>query len=279
MKYPKIFLTGSTGQVGYRLKKELKIFGKIFSPNRKEFDLTNFKSIRKIIRSLKPNLIVNAAAYTKVDLAEVNFALASKINAEAPKILAEEALKLNIPLIHFSTDYVFDGTLKRSYKEDDAPNPINNYGKSKLAGEYAIKKKYNHFIIIRTSWVYDTNRGKNFYQTILKLFKEKKEIQVVNDQYGCPTSTQFLAKKITKILNQLNLNLKDESRWGTYHLTEHKVMTWFDFAKKIFIREKLSINNKKFKIIPISSKDYPVLAKRPANSVLDLKKIKSSFSL
>lgn len=279
MKYPKVLLTGGTGQVGYRLKKELKIFGKIFSPNRDEFDLTNFKSIRKIVRSLKPNLIVNAAAYTKVDLAEVNFALALKINAEAPKVLAEEALKLNIPLIHFSTDYVFDGALKRSYKEDDIPNPINNYGKSKLDGEWQIKKNYNHFIIIRTSWVYDSNRGKNFYQTMLKFFKEKKEIQVVNDQYGCPTSAQFLAKQTVKVLNQLNLNLEDESRWGIYHLTENKVMTWFDFARKIFILEKSSINNKKLKIIPIQSIDYPTLAKRPVNSVLDLKKIKSAFSL
>ena len=279
MKYPKVLLTGGTGQVGYRLKKELKIFGKIFSPNRDEFDLTNFKSIRKIVRSLKPNLIVNAAAYTKVDLAEVNFALALKINAEAPKVLAEEALKLNIPLIHFSTDYVFDGALKRSYKEDDIPNPINNYGKSKLDGERQIKKNYNHFIIIRTSWVYDSNRGKNFYQTMLKFFKEKKEIQVVNDQYGCPTSAQFLAKQTVKVLNQLNLNLEEESRWGIYHLTENKVMTWFDFARKIFILEKSSINNKKFKIIPIQSIDYPTLAKRPVNSTLDLKKIKSAFSL
>lgn len=277
MKYPKILLTGGTGQVGYRLKKELAIFGKIFSPGRKEFDLTNFQSMRKIIRGLKPSLIVNAAAYTEVDLSEVNFALALKINAKAPKILAEEASKLNIPLIHFSTDYVFDGTLKRSYKEDDVPNPINFYGKSKLAGENAIKKNYNHFIIIRTGWVYDANRGKNFYQTMLKLFKEKKEIQVVNDQYGCPTSAKFIAKQIVKVLNKLNLNLTDENRWGTYHLTEHKIMTWFNFAKKIFILEKSSIKNKKLKIIPIRSKNYPTLAKRPVNSVLNLKKIKSNF--
>ena len=277
MKYPKILLTGGNGKVGYRLKKELKIFGKVFSPNRKEFDLTNFKSIRKIIRSLKPNLIVNAAAYTKVDLAEVNFTLALKINAKAPKILAEEASKLNIPLIHFSTDYVFDGTLKRSYKEDDIPNPINNYGKSKLAGEYAIKKICKKFIIIRTSWVYDANRGKNFYQTILKLFKEKKEIQVVSDQYGCPTSAEFLAKQIQKILIQLDS--EEEKRWGVYHLTDNKIMTWFKFAKNILKLENLLLKKKNINIIPISSSDYPISTKRPKNSILNLRKIKSNFNL
>jgi dTDP-4-dehydrorhamnose reductase len=277
MKYPKILLTGGTGQVGYRLKKELKIFGKIFSPNRKEFDLTNFKLMRKIIRSLKPDLIVNTAAYTEVDLAEVNFALALKINAGAPKILAEEASKLNIPLIHFSTDYVFDGTLKRSYKEDDILNPINNYGKSKLAGEYAIKKICKKFIIIRTSWVYDANRGKNFYQTILKLFKEKKEIQVVSDQYGCPTSAEFLAKQIQKILIQLDS--EEEKRWGIYHLTDNKIMTWFKFAKNILKLENLLLKKKKINIIPISSGDYPISTKRPKNSILNLRKIKSNFNL
>jgi dTDP-4-dehydrorhamnose reductase len=279
MKYPKILLIGGSGQIGFALKKELKILGKIESPNRHEFDLTNFELFRKKIQILKPNLIINAAAYTEVDLAETNPELAYKINAEAPKVLAEESLKLDIPLIHFSTDYVFDGRKKKTYSEEDIPNPINIYGKSKLEGEQAIQKIYNKFIIIRTSWVYDPNRGKNFYRTIKKLFQEKNEIRVVNDQYGCPTSARFLAKKITKVLNQLNLNPADEKRWGIYHLTEDIKMTWFDFAKKIFILEKSLINKKDFNIIPVRTIDYSTVAKRPLNSVLDLEKIKSAFVL
>jgi dTDP-4-dehydrorhamnose reductase len=279
MKYPKILLIGGSGQVGFALKKELKILGKIQSPKRHEFDLTNLELVRKKIQILKPNLIINAAAYTEVDLAEANPELAFKINAEAPKVLAEESLKLDIPLIHFSTDYVFDGRKRKAYSEEDIPNPINIYGKSKLEGEQAIQKIYHKFIIIRTSWVYDPNRGKNFYRTMTKFFQEKNEIRVVNDQYGCPTSARFLAKQITKVLNQLNLHPTYEKRWGIYHLTENIKMTWFDFAKKIFMLEKSLINKKDFNILPIRTMDYSTAAKRPVNSVLDLEKIKLAFDL
>jgi dTDP-4-dehydrorhamnose reductase len=237
--------------------------------------IQNFDSIRKAIHYIKPTLIINCAAYTNVDNAEINYKIAFKINAEAPRVLAEESLKLDIPLIHFSTDYVFDGTSKRAYKEDDQTNPLNNYGKTKLDGELAIKKNCKKFIIIRTSWVYNSKRGKNFYRTMIKLFKKKNEICVVNDQYGCPTSVQFLAKRIKKILTQLNL--KEEKRWGIYHLTDNKVMTWFKFAKNILKLENL-LSKKKINVIPISSSDYSISIKRPKNSILDLTKIKSNFN-
>ena len=275
MKYSRILLLGATGQLGLELKNNLKNLGKIICPNRENLDIQNLDSIRKTIHYIKPTLIVNCAAYTNVDKAETDYKVAFKINAEAPRVLAEESLKLNIPLIHFSTDYVFDGTSKFAYKEDDQTNPLNNYGKTKLDGELAIKKNCKKFIIIRTSWVYNSKRGKNFYRTMIKLFKKKNEIYVINDQYGCPTSVQFLAKKIQKILTQLNL--EEEKRWGVYHLTDNKVMTWFKFAKNILKLEN-SLFKKKINIIPISSSDYPISTKRPKNSILDLTKIKSNFN-
>lgn len=274
MKYPKILLTGGTGQVGYELQKILKPLGAVWAPGRDEFDLANSDSLSAKIQAYQPDLIVNPAAYTSVDHAESKPDLARAINAEAPRILAEEAHKLNIPLIHYSTDYVFDGTKTEPYTEDDAPNPLNVYGKTKLEGEQAIQATHDQYLILRTGWVYSPTRGKNFYRTMLQLFQEKEEVRVVDDQIGAPTSAQFLAEKTVGILSQLKTKEANEDRWGLYHLTENEVMSWYGFAMKILEQAKISSSELKVKSIdPIASHEFNVMTRRPAQSRLNCSKI------
>jgi dTDP-4-dehydrorhamnose reductase len=263
MKYPKILLTGGTGQVGYELQTTLKPLGEIWAPGRDEFDLVNPDSLRRKIQAYQPDLIVNPAAYTAVDQAESEPDLARAINAEAPRVMAEEAHKLNIPLIHYSTDYVFDGTKTEPYTEDDVPNPLNVYGQTKLEGERAIQAAHDQYLIFRTSWVYSTTRGKNFYRTMLQLFQEKEEIRVVDDQIGAPTSAQFLAAKTAEILSQLKTKEQGEDRWGLYHLTENETMSWYEFAIKI--KKQCGF---KGMIKRIKTEEYHALAIRPMCSLL-----------
>lgn len=279
LKYKKILITGGTGQLGSELKSSLKFLGKIWIPSRQEFDLSDPESLRDKIRENKPDLIINSAAYTSVEGAEINRELARTINTFAPKVIAEEANRIQIPLIHYSTDYVFDGSKKLPYTENDKPNPKNIYGKTKLDGELAIKSVHNQFLIIRTSGVYSIDRGNNFYRKMLKLFKEKEKIYVVNDQISSPTSTKYLAKKTTQIIKQLNNFLQKDDRWQIYHLTENKIMSWYEFALKIYKDhdEDDSISIKE--ILPIDSDKYPTLAKRPQYSVLDNSLIHKNFSL
>jgi len=278
MKYPKILLTGGTGQVGYELQNTLKTLGEIWAPTRQEFDLANPESLRTKIQAYQPDLIINPAAYTAVDQAESEPELAYTINAEAPRVLAEEAHKLNIPLIHYSTDYVFDGTKTEPYAEEDEPNPLNVYGKTKIEGERAIQAVHDQYLILRTSWVYSPTRGKNFYRTMLRLLQEKEEIRVVDDQIGAPTSARFLAEKTAEILSQLKSKEQGEDRWGLYHLTESETMSWYGFAQEIFENENNS-PYKTQKIVSISSAEYKTQARRPKNSYLDLQKIKAQFQL
>ncbi len=274
MKYPKILLTGGTGQVGYELQTTLKPLGNVWAPNRQEFDLSDPESLRAKIQAYQPNLIVNPAAYTAVDQAESEPELAHATNAEAPRIMAEEAHKLGIPLIHYSTDYVFDGAKTQPYTEEDEPNPLNVYGKTKLEGERAIQQAHDQYLILRTSWVYSPTRGKNFYRTMLRLFQEKEEIRVVDDQIGAPTSAQFLAEKTAEILSQLKPNEEGEDRWGVYHLTEPEVMSWYGFAHKIAQDAvEMGLNLKTKKIWPIPSSEFEMAAKRPCNSQIDCSNI------
>jgi dTDP-4-dehydrorhamnose reductase len=268
MKYPKILLTGGTGQVGYELQNTLKPLGEIWAPTRQEFDLANPESLRAKIQAYQPDLIVNPAAYTAVDQAESEPELAYTINAEAPRVLAEEAHKRGIPLIHYSTDYVFDGMKTEPYTEDDVPNPLNVYGKTKLEGERAIQAAHDQYLILRTSWVYSPTRGKNFYRTMLRLFQEKEEIRVVDDQIGAPTSAQFLAEKTAHILSRIRTKEQGEDRWGLYHLTENEVMTWYEFAMKILTIESPTHAFTLQSIKPISSKEYSQSPIRPGNSRL-----------
>jgi dTDP-4-dehydrorhamnose reductase len=279
MKYPKILLTGGTGQVGYELQTTLKPLGIVWAPGRDEFDLANPESLRAKIQDFQPDLIVNPAAYTAVDQAELESDLARTINAEASRVLAEEAHKLDIPLIHYSTDYVFDGTKTKPYTEDDVPNPLNVYGQTKLEGEGAIQATHDQYLILRTSWVYSPTRGKNFYRTMLRLFQEKEEIRVVDDQIGAPTSVQFLAEKTAGILSQLKTKEAGEDRWGLYHFTQDEVMSWYGFAQKILAQESPTRELKIKMMSPIQTHEYPTPAKRPMNSVLKLGKIKGVFSL
>lgn len=278
MKYQKILLTGGTGQVGLELQKTLKPLGNAWAPRRDEFDLAYPQSLRSKIQAYQPDLIVNSAAYTAVDQAESEPELARTINSEAPRVIAEEAQKLNIPLIHYSTDYVFEGTKTEPYVEDDASNPLNVYGKTKLEGERAIQATHDKCLIIRTSWVYSPERGKNFYRTMLRLFQEKEEIRVVDDQIGTPTSAQFLAQKTAEILCQLKTREADEDRWGLYHLTEDETMSWHGFAQKILEQAKKGTSELKVKSIqPISSNEFKTVAKRPLNSQLSCLKIAVAF--
>jgi dTDP-4-dehydrorhamnose reductase len=272
MKYPKILLTGGTGQVGYELQTTLKPLGEIWAPGRDEFDLVNPDSLRRKIQAYQPDLIVNPAAYTAVDQAESEPDLARAINAEAPRVMAEEAHKLNIPLIHYSTDYVFDGTKTEPYTEDDVPNPLNVYGQTKLEGERAIQAAHDQYLIFRTSWVYSTTRGKNFYRTMLKLFQEKEEIRVVDDQIGAPTSAQFLAEKTVEIIGEFWGGSCIPKACKICHLTPSGKTSWYEFAGEIH-RWKLDAKaGDAFvlrRIIPIPTSEYKTSAARPKMSLLD----------
>ncbi len=265
----KILLLGKNGQVGWELERTLAPLGKVIAMGRKELDLADFAKIRETVRETKPNLIVNAAAYTAVDRAEEEQELAMAINGTAPGILAEEAKRVNAGLIHYSTDYVFDGTKTTPYTEEDEPNPINVYGKTKLAGERAIKQVGVPHLIFRTSWVYGL-RGSNFLMTILRLAQEREELRVVDDQVGAPTWSRMIAEATAQILaqgvTQLHPFITNNS--GIYHLTASGSTSWHGFAKAI-----LELNPGRSKqlakvIEPIATSEYPALARRPGYSVL-----------
>ena len=275
----KILLTGKDGQVGFALHKKLMSLGEVIATNRYELDLANSDAIKAFIDKTKPDMIINPAAYTQVDKAESEKLLAHQINAIAPKVLAEKASELNIPIIHFSTDYVFDGLKKEPYVETDQVNPQSVYGQTKWEGEEAVRNHKKH-IILRTSWVFSSH-GQNFLKTILKLVQEKSSLNVVSDQKGTPTSSEVLADvtyKIVKIILN-NPNFKD---FGTYHVTSMGHTDWYHYAcfivdESIRLGFKTAMTSKDIK--PILSGNYPTLAKRPTNSRLDTSKIKKTFML
>jgi len=264
----KILITGKEGQVGWELQHILAPFGQILACDRNVCDLGSKDSIIKVVRDFKPHIIVNAAAYTAVDKAEAEPDAAMAINGDAPGILAEEAKKLNALIVHYSTDYVFNGEKNNAYNEDDAPQPLNVYGQSKLAGEQSISQAYNNHIILRTSWVYGI-RGKNFLLTMLKLAKERDQLKIVNDQFGAPTWSRMIARATAQIL------ACNDVQNGIFHLTASGKTTWFDFAKRIFEM----VDNRTIKVMPIPAKDYPLPAQRPVNSVLSNKKIMHAYDL
>ena len=275
----KILLTGKDGQVGFALHKKLASLGEVIVTNRDMLDLSNPDEIRIFIDKTKPDIIINPAAYTQVDQAENESELAFQINAIAPKVLAEKASALDIPIIHFSTDYVFDGLKHQPYLEIDQVNPQSVYGQSKWEGEEAVRQHKKH-IILRTSWVFSSH-GQNFLKTILKLTQEKSSLNVVSDQIGTPTSTDLLANVTYNIVKTIfkNTNFKD---FGTYHLTSIGDTDWFHYAcfivdEAMRLGLKMTMTSKDIK--PISSDLYPTLAKRPANSSLDTSKIKKTFML
>ena len=275
----KILLTGKDGQVGFALHKKLASLGEVIATNRHELDLGNPEAIKTFIDKIQPDIIINAAAYTEVDKAESEKLLAHQINAVAPQVLADKASELNIPIIHFSTDYVFDGLKHEPYLETDQANPQSVYGQSKWEGEEAIRHHKKH-VILRTSWVYGSH-GQNFLKTILKLAQEKSSLNVVSDQMGTPTSSELLANVTYNIVKTIlkNTNFKD---FGTYHVTPMGDTDWFHYAcfivdEAMRLGLKTTMTSKDIK--PISSDLYPILAKRPTNSRLDTSKIKKTFML
>lgn len=281
----KILVTGVNGQVGYELAHRLLHLGHVVALNRSQMDLANPDQMRDVIRRERPQLIVNPAAYTAVDLAETDVALAMRINADAPAILAEEARKCGAALIHYSTDYVFDGNKPGPYTESDVTGPINVYGRSKLAGEQAIAASGVAHVILRTSWVYGS-RGKNFLMTMQRLAAERTELRVVADQYGAPTWCRTIADGTVRIIEKLCAtgtgtgegDSISSSRWeqlgGIYHMTAQGKTSWHGFASEIVARGPRAAQ---VLVIPIPAAAYPVPAPRPQNSVLASARFERQF--
>jgi dTDP-4-dehydrorhamnose reductase len=238
-------------------------------------DLSQETTIRQRLVEIKPNLIVNAAAYTAVDKAETETELAQAINATAPKVMAEEATRLGATLIHVSTDYVFDGGKNTPYTEDDVTNPLGVYGRTKLEGEEGIRQTCTNHLILRTAWVYGSFGKVNFVKTMLRLFAEREEVRVVADQVGSPTWAADLAQAIATLVSQSSQDpAQPNFPTGTYHYTNSGVASWYDFAVAICEEAKpLGFPLKVQRIVPIATADYPTPAQRPAYSVLSGKKI------
>ncbi len=279
----KILLTGVNGQVGHALKTKF-LHDEVIALSREQLDLTKVHDIRRVVREVKPNLIINPAAYTAVDKAESELDLAFAVNATAPQILAEEAARLHAALINFSTDYVYDGTKNSAYLESDAVNPINGYGKSKLAGEEAIRAVGLPHLILRTSWVYGAY-GKNFLRTILRLGAERDSLGIVADQCGAPTSSESIADGVVQLVNAWQPSLENQT--GVYHFTNTGETSWHGFSCEIineYNRLAVDSNWPALKtgvdsIAAITTAEYPTPAARPANSRLDNTKLRMIFGI
>jgi dTDP-4-dehydrorhamnose reductase len=277
----KILLTGAQGQVGWELARSLLPLGEMICANRSQADLLDLDALSAFIQLHRPDVIVNAAAYTAVDKAESESHLAFMINAKAPEVLAEEAKKRGALLIHYSTDYVFDGTKRNSYNEEDATNPINVYGQSKLAGEKAIQALDPDYLILRTSWVY-ASRGQNFLKTILRLAAEREQLNIVADQIGSPTWARLIADTTAHVIKQAKKERQhDQFKSAVFNLSSAGTTSWYDFAQQIINNARQQTNHdiKTRLIKPIPATDYPLPAKRPANSKLQCDKLEQHFGL
>ncbi len=278
----KILLIGKDGQVGWQLHRTLAPLGQIAAYDHSALDLSKPDQVRAIVREVRPTLIVNAAAYTAVDQAEEERDQAMAINGHGPALLAQEAKRLGAALVHYSTDYVFDGKKKAPYTEDDPPQPLNVYGQSKLVGDQAIMAAGIPHLIFRTSWVYGI-RGNNFLRTLLKLFSEREEIQIVDDQVGAPTWSRMIAEATAQVLTQLiapHTTLDFDEVSGLYNLTAAGQTTWYEFACAIAEQAATQhLTPKVAAIKPIPSSKYPTPAVRPAYGVLSHKKLQETFGL
>lgn len=292
---PRILLTGTNGQVGNELQHLLPVLGEIAAFDRAQLDLSKPADIRRAISEIRPQIIVNAAAYTAVDRAESEEAIAHAINAEAPGIMAEEAKKIGALLLHYSTDYVFDGSRTSPYEESDATNPLGVYGKTKLAGEEAIRQSGAPHLIFRTAWVYAT-RGRNFLLTILRLASEREELRIVRDQIGAPTSAREIARAtasvLTSVIGEDSLITSAKGISGTYHMTAGGVGSWYDFTRTILDEVSHGPSNMPWlaaatkgrsliakRVLPITTDQYPTPARRPAYSVLSNSLLNRTFSV
>jgi dTDP-4-dehydrorhamnose reductase len=278
----KILLLGANGQVGWELQRSLAPLGKLKICERNTIDLENIDQLRTAIRDYCPDIIVNAAAYTAVDLAESEPEKAHRINAVAVRLLAAETKRLDGWLIHYSTDYVFDGTKSTAYVETDPPNPQSIYAKTKLEGEEAIRESGCRHLIFRTSWVYAA-RGSNFAKTMLRLATERDELKVVGDQIGAPTSAELIADITALCLYRVFHDASFGERVvDTYHLSASGETSWHEYAKFIISEAQhtgMTLRTKSDHIHPIATSEYPLPAKRPANSRLDTKKLSNIFGI
>lgn len=282
----KILLLGKNGQVGWEAQRSLAPLGELIALDRhsSEFcgDLTNLTGLADTVRSLRPDVIVNAAAYTAVDKAESEPELASTINAQAPEVLALEAAKLGAWLVHFSTDYVFDGSGMLPWSETDSPGPLNVYGESKLEGESLIAANHARHLIFRTSWVYAA-RGGNFAKTMLRLAQERDQLTVINDQWGAPTGAELIADITAHAIRQVcRKNAATDALAGIYHLSAGGSTTWFDYAKHVIAQAKLIQPDIKIKVTevkPVPTSAFLTPARRPLNSRLDTRKLQAAFGL
>ena len=277
---PRILLLGTAGQVGRELQVSFADFGGLVCADRKSADFAHPEQVRNLVRDVAPDVILNAAAYTAVDRAESEPALAATVNAEAPRVLAEEALHLGALLVHYSTDYVFDGSKPEPWTEADEPNPLNVYGATKLAGERAIESTGCRCLVFRTSWVYGPH-GSNFLFTMLRLARERERLSIVNDQVGAPTSSIEIATATRHIVEKvMEGRFRDEKDWtGTFHMTCADSTTWFGFAQAIFARASQLLDGKLPQLTPIATADYPTPAQRPRNSVLSNTRLVERFGI
>ncbi|BAN36709.1 dTDP-4-dehydrorhamnose reductase [Sulfuricella denitrificans skB26] len=271
----KILLVGKNGQVGWELQRTLATLGDVVAIDRQGMDLANPDSIRNTIRAIQPNLIVNAAAYTAVDKAESEPELAMAINGVAPGIMAEEAKQLGATMVHYSTDYVFDGTKTSPYTEEDIPNPLSVYGKTKLAGEHAVQAAGIPYLIFRTSWVYGL-RGRNFLLTILRLAKERDELRIVDDQIGAPTWSRMIAEATGQVLGQGFQPFVMRS--GIYNLTAAGQTSWHGFTR-VILENVSGLIQPLPHLIPLATSEYPLPAPRPPYSTLSSIKLNQIFGV
>ncbi len=277
----RILLSGTTGQIGGALQPLLDGRGYLLTPRRSEFDLARPETLNGALDALEPDLILNPAAYTAVDRAEDEPELAFRINAEAPSVIARWAAQHQVPLVHFSTDYVFDGSGTTPWREDDPCAPLSIYGKSKLAGEASIRDAGGVHLIVRIAWVYAAE-GTNFFRTIIRLARERSKLRVVSDQIGSPTSARSVASAVINLLfeDRGDLSARFAKAQGLVHLTNSEFTSWHGFATRIIegLRER-DLDLRADEVEPIGTKDFPTKAARPANSRLDLSRLRDVFGV
>ncbi|MDH3637225.1 MAG: dTDP-4-dehydrorhamnose reductase [Gammaproteobacteria bacterium] len=271
----RILVFGKTGQVGMGLSRQLQGLGKIFVMGRQDADLCDLSAIETVIKEHRPDLIINAAAYTAVDKAESDVTTAELVNAKAPGVMAEMAETTGAVLIHYSTDYVFSGQAHQPYREDTPAQPLNVYGETKLCGERAVQEAASRYLILRTSWVYSSD-GRNFLNTMLRLAREQKALRVVDDQYGSPTYAGYLSEATAELVRRfVDSGSLAPEHTGVYHMSCSGITSWYGFAKEILKQTQFN----EVRVVPISTSEYPTPARRPVYSVLDNSRLAETFGI